>query len=258
MSRPKIPEKIKREVRKRCGFGCVICGLPIYEYDHIIEYSKTKRHLAKELTLLCPLCHSAKTKGHIPVEDVIKANENPYNLSSGTSTPYLIRFSGQEPEIHFGGLKFICTHGSKPKYLYPIVIDKKPLFGFTVVDGGLLLNMEVRDESGRKVLKIRDSQLQVSDCVWDATFVGKTLVLKEQLRKSIVEVEFCPPSIFKIKRYKIASGDTVVEIKDSLIHFHGSDIPTVELVCDGTGTMDGNVGIAVGELPKGLSVCMAI
>ena len=258
MSRPKIPEKIKREVRKRCGFGCVICGLPIYEYDHIIEYSKTKRHVAKELTLLCPQCHSAKTKGHIPVEDVIEANSHPHNLKHGSSSPYFIRFSGQEPEIHFAGFKFVCSHGSTPNYLFPIMIDKKPLFGFTVVDGGLLLNMEVRDQQGRKILKIKDSQLQVSDCIWDITFIGRVLTLKEQLRQSIVEIEFCPPNILKLKRYKVASGCTIVEIKDSLIHFHGSNTPTLKLVSDGTAIMDGNVGIAVGEQPKGLDVCMVV
>jgi len=31
-----IPLPIQREVRQRCGFGCVICGTLLYEYDHIL------------------------------------------------------------------------------------------------------------------------------------------------------------------------------------------------------------------------------
>ncbi len=31
--RPEIPEAMKREVRQRCGFGCLICGLTLYEYE---------------------------------------------------------------------------------------------------------------------------------------------------------------------------------------------------------------------------------
>jgi 5-methylcytosine-specific restriction endonuclease McrA len=42
--RPKIPEGVKREVRQRCGFGCVICGLPIYEYDHLVPYAQVLSH----------------------------------------------------------------------------------------------------------------------------------------------------------------------------------------------------------------------
>ncbi len=40
--RPKIPLPIQREVRQRCGFGCVICGLPLYDYDHIIGWAETE------------------------------------------------------------------------------------------------------------------------------------------------------------------------------------------------------------------------
>lgn len=34
-----IPLPIQREVRQRCGFGCVICGMPLYEYEHMEEWA---------------------------------------------------------------------------------------------------------------------------------------------------------------------------------------------------------------------------
>jgi hypothetical protein len=30
-----IPLPIEREVRKRCGFGCVVCGLPLHTYAKV-------------------------------------------------------------------------------------------------------------------------------------------------------------------------------------------------------------------------------
>jgi hypothetical protein len=36
--RPPIPLPVKRLVRQQCAFGCVLCGLPLYEYDHIVPY----------------------------------------------------------------------------------------------------------------------------------------------------------------------------------------------------------------------------
>jgi 5-methylcytosine-specific restriction endonuclease McrA len=75
--RPDIPDGIKREVRQRCGFGCVLCGFPIYEYEHIIDYSIVREHVAANLTLLCPNHHAQKTRKLISRQVVETANANP-------------------------------------------------------------------------------------------------------------------------------------------------------------------------------------
>jgi len=59
--RPPIPDPVKRTIRQRCGFGCVICGLPIYEYDHIFGYKNETGHIVEEITLLCDHHHKLKT-----------------------------------------------------------------------------------------------------------------------------------------------------------------------------------------------------
>ncbi|WNG79930.1 hypothetical protein C6A86_016810 [Mycobacterium sp. ITM-2016-00316] len=59
--RPPIPDPMKREVRQRCGFGCVICGHPIYEYEHMDDYAVVKRHGVANITLLCDGHHRLKT-----------------------------------------------------------------------------------------------------------------------------------------------------------------------------------------------------
>ena len=35
MNRPRIPEPLKRQVRQKCAFGCVLCAAPIYDYQGI-------------------------------------------------------------------------------------------------------------------------------------------------------------------------------------------------------------------------------
>jgi hypothetical protein len=79
-----IPEPIKREVRQRCGFGCIICGFPLYEHDHMKEWALVQEHVAEDLTLLCDKHHKEVTNGFLPREKVIEANENPYNLKEGS------------------------------------------------------------------------------------------------------------------------------------------------------------------------------
>jgi len=58
--RPAISDPIKREVRQRCGFGCVICGVPIYDYEHMVPHTEVQEHLANNVTLLCPTHHREK------------------------------------------------------------------------------------------------------------------------------------------------------------------------------------------------------
>jgi 5-methylcytosine-specific restriction endonuclease McrA len=59
-----IPSGIKREVRQRCGFGCVVCGLGIVQYEHVEpEFSDAVKHEADKIVLLCPQCHSKVTTG---------------------------------------------------------------------------------------------------------------------------------------------------------------------------------------------------
>src|SRR5690348_15018177 len=41
--RPPITEEKKRQIRKRCGFGCIFCGRPLYEYHHIHGYDPIKK-----------------------------------------------------------------------------------------------------------------------------------------------------------------------------------------------------------------------
>jgi 5-methylcytosine-specific restriction endonuclease McrA len=69
--RDKIPRKTKLRVRQRCGFGCVICGHPIYQIDHMVDHAVVQEHKAANLTLLCPRHHDEKTKGLLPLAELI-------------------------------------------------------------------------------------------------------------------------------------------------------------------------------------------
>lgn len=40
-----IPASVKRAVRQRDGFGCVICGLGIYTYEHIDQPFKNDKNI---------------------------------------------------------------------------------------------------------------------------------------------------------------------------------------------------------------------
>jgi len=80
----RIPESDKKNVRRRCGFGCVICGMGIYQYDHLTpEFKDCTKHDPNRITLLCGTHHDQKNRGFLPIEIVEKANENPFSKKNG-------------------------------------------------------------------------------------------------------------------------------------------------------------------------------
>lgn len=189
-----IPLSIQREVRQRCGFGCVICGLPLYEYEHMEEWAIVQRHVADEITLLCDQHHREKTGGLLPKEMVREANANPYNLQKNVQKPYLFHFAGTHAEVILGGNKFTCEDKGYGTSIAPIVVDNLPLLGFIIADGHLLFNLVAFDEMNQKILHIRNNQLFYSTMPWDIQLIGRKLTVREAHRKILIEVEFCPPN----------------------------------------------------------------
>ena len=149
-----IPWPIQREVRQRCGFGCVFCGLPLYEYDHIIDWSKAKTHIADEITLLCDQHHREKTSSLLPLKKVKEANDNPFCLKTGVSKPYDLHYSGNEVEAVIGSNTYKTKSEDNKTVICPIVIDGIPLLSFSISDDHLLLNLNIFDESNQLVLRI--------------------------------------------------------------------------------------------------------
>lgn len=195
-----IPLPIQREVRQRCGFGCVICGLPLYEYEHMEEWGRVHRHVAGEITLLCDQHHREKTAGLLPKSEMTKANQSPYNLTEGMPKPYALHFSGTDAEVTIGGNIFTCKDAGYGTEMVPLSVDGTPLIGLVLGDGHLLLNLVIFDEFNIPVLHIKNNQLFQSTIPWDIQLVGTTLTIREAHKKILAEIEFQPPNKIHIRR----------------------------------------------------------
>lgn len=199
-----IPLPIQREVRQRCGFGCVICGMPLYEYEHMEEWAVVKRHVSEEITLLCDQHHREKTGGLLPKEVIREANENPYNLREGVSKPYDLHFSGTTAEIEIGGNSFTCEDQGYGTAMMPISVDGTPLIGLILADGHFLLNLVIFDEFNSPVLHIKNNQLIYS-------------TVREAHRKILIEIDFRPPNKVIINRGRFLRNGVEVLVRPTNI-----------------------------------------
>jgi len=201
--RPPIPIPMKRSIRQRCGFGCVLCGLPLYQYDHILGWANVNRHHEDEILLLCAQHHEEKTKGLLPDEVIREANENPFNLRSDVTAPYTLQFAGNDYLFDVGSVTFTGNLDREGAFVQPIRVDGTPILGVRLEDSHYLLNLYIADEAGRIVMTIIENELVLSSWVWDVEFVGRRIVVREGLGKILIDIEFNPPEGLRIRRGRL-------------------------------------------------------
>lgn len=194
-NRPSLTAELKREVRKRCGFGCVICGRPIYDYDHILGWASVKRHLASEITLLCDNHHREKTAGFINNRQVIEADKNPFNICNGVTAPYTLHYGGGVFSLKVGGFDFDGTSSCEA-----IRIDGETLLKVRLEDDHFLLSLTVYDSNDHLVLLIDDNELILNAHLWDIEVVGSRVIVREGQGIILFDVLFRPPSSVVIMR----------------------------------------------------------
>ncbi len=212
-----VPLPIRRQVRQRCGFGCVICGRPLYEFDHLEGWANVHRHVADEITLLCDQHHRERTSGLLPTAKVREANDAPRNLQAGVSKPYELHYSGSSAEIVVGGNSFTCGDFDNRASIVAICIDNMPLLAFTHEDDHLLLTMRSFDEDNHLVLEIEDNILAYSIAPWDIELVGKSLTVRQPHRNILLHIEFEPPGRILIDRGRTLANGVELLIRPSSV-----------------------------------------
>ncbi|MCZ6611158.1 MAG: HNH endonuclease signature motif containing protein [Planctomycetota bacterium] len=205
-ARPPIPMPVQREIRQRCGFGCVVCGCPLYEYHHMVRYDESKPHVADEITLLCDRHHKESTNLLLTVGQITAANANPSNVENGISSPYALHFEGDACTCVIGQNRFTSAlrDVNNVAILIPISIDDTDLLYFTIdPEGNLFLDATILDECNSPLLIIVENRLAYRTQTWDIDFRGSTLTVREAARKIFFEITFEPPSQITISRARL-------------------------------------------------------
>ncbi|NEE21587.1 hypothetical protein G3M58_85885 [Streptomyces sp. SID7499] len=209
--RPPIPENVKREVRKRCGFGCVLCGAPIYQYDHMHDWSLGGAHNPDNLTLLCASHHEEKTKRLIPIEKVRRANREPFNRSREVSPAHVLHYFGDTFEVFLGSLTFtqkLNADGS----CNLVSINGETLLKLTLEEGNLLITLNLYDKQGSSLVSITNNELTYKTASWDVQFVGRALTVREGKGRIRARLAFDPPNRLNLQRGYFQHRELQVEV----------------------------------------------
>lgn len=163
-----IPETVKREVRQRCGFGCVVCGSAVVQYHHFSpKFADAREHSPDGITLLCGL-HHQEAGNWLPDEEVAARNAAPF--CTGTGAHRTIRVT--RPLYIVAGTAIFEGPGDL------ISLNDEVVLGISEEDGRIILDATFYSSTGAPNLQIVQNELTVRSGAWDAQFIGSRAVIR--------------------------------------------------------------------------------
>ena len=235
-----IPSDVKREVRQRCGFGCIICAGAIVDYEHFSpEFAKARTHDPNGITLLCPTCHAKKTRNMISQRRVREANQEP------AARRINYAFSDMEASE---GRPFVKLAGVTLKNCnVPIKVRGFPLFQVErseAANGPYQLTASFFTHEGTPSLFIRKNEWKVFSDSWDVEVTGPSITVRTQRREIALQVVFSPGEGLIVKRlqmycagYYLVGSDSDLLVKSP----EGNEVAFANCVIDNC-----EVGLSLG------------
>ncbi len=169
-----VPEPVRLEIRRRCGFGCVVCGLGLFDYEHFDpEFSKAKVHDPNGMTLLCMQCNQKKARGHLSFEAVKRANDDPAALKIGFAHEWIDVSTG-DLTIVVAGVEFRnCERLIMVNGVTVLSVAEPEEEGTPYRISGRFCN-----NKGDVIFRIDENNWKVNQQSWDVKWVGPRLTVR--------------------------------------------------------------------------------
>ncbi|MFV3308593.1 hypothetical protein ACNFBT_25295 [Pseudomonas sp. NY15181] len=201
-----VSQDVKREVRQRCGYGCVICGLGYYDYEHFNpDFKDAKEHNPDGMTILCMQCNQKRARGTLSVETVAKANENPRCKQQGF-TSEMFDLSSDSLQIVFAGVTFTdCRTLIQVRGLDLLSIRSSDEPGAPPLLSGFFT-----DSTGAVTLKIEDNIWSAGADNWDVEVVGPRTTIRRGPGDIVLEIRVDPPRRLIIEKLSMEIEGVVI------------------------------------------------
>jgi len=236
-----IPADVRRKVRQQSGYGCVICGMGVIQYEHVApEYHEAKFHDPSAITLLCPSCHSKVTTGFYSKQKVLQAMKSPVAMQKGFSKDFF-DFCGPHPSIKLGGMTLIRCHSPVIIYDRPILTIENP----KEPGGPFLLSGIFCDVDGKPTLEIVENEWRAHSSSWDVEVGGGEIIVRDSPRNIVLKLKVLPPDVILVEKLQMRFGFVDININGETINLKS---PMSDLTLSNCLAEDCKVGISMYSL----------
>ncbi len=226
-----IPSKLKRRIRRECGFGCVICGDALYEYAHLDPpFSEAEIHDPSQIALLCTTHHRLMTNGILALSDVQEARIAPKCLERGFSSFDLNKITGKSGfDLQVGNTRFlnleriIDIDGESILALRTSNLSKAPP----------LLYAKFYDRSGNVIGEIIKNEWLGNPDTFDISMVKNRIEVRSDKGMIDLRLLFLPSRVVVIEKLIMCCGDIeikgdsknefIVSSPDAIVHLPNDD-----------------------------------
>ena len=179
MNRSLISEPIKRRLRQEAGFGCCKCGIPIFEYHHIVRDSEK----IEDLMILCPICHHEATVGAMLIDEQRTYKSHPNNIMNGYVEGKL-KITQKALAISMGTNQFIGDGNF-------ILVDQEELLSISLNDSGMVeLSIHLYDSDEKLLVNIECNEWISGDPFpWDIESSFQWIKLRQKLGSIALEID---------------------------------------------------------------------
>lgn len=191
-----IDAAVKRLVRQRDGFGCVICGSAIYTYEHVDPvFAEATIHDADCIALLCGGCHGRVTKRLLSKASVQRAMASPRCKETGFSFgPFDI--GTDPPTIQIGPV----TARNVPVVIEAMDDEILRVEPPEQVGGPFRISALLANQSGTEVLRIERNEWQTPIENWDVHVVGAKITIHNGPGDIALDLVADPPAGIILER----------------------------------------------------------
>lgn len=208
-----IPVAVKREVRRRCKFGCVICRRGFYQYEHIDPFESVRSHDPDRICCLCGGCHDAVTRGQLSKSAVDKAYREISAADPAAVTPPIgpLDFHTGAANLVIGGLRYSPAVKSVLRYHGQDIVRVDP--GVEEEPGAITALF--CDDRGVPVLELRENEWVGEPANWDIDVKGPRLTVRNPDCKIVLSLRLEPPGVIVIERLDMRFADAHILISES-------------------------------------------
>jgi hypothetical protein len=170
-----IPAGVKRTLRQEAGFGCARCGLPIFEYHHIVPRAEEEHNRPVDMVILCPNHHDECTKGAATEAEQRAWKSRPFNIVRGYAEG-LLKVNQSYCAVACGSCLMV-NDGTQVR------IDDEPLLGLSLEDGHVQISLTLYDENDDILALIQENEWLSGDAaVWDLEASYQRLTIRREPR----------------------------------------------------------------------------
>ena len=200
-----IPAEVARNVRQRCGFGCIFCRCAFVQYDHFApEFKDAEQHDPDGIVALCGTHHTARGNGQISAQQIREKLRELRDRDDVSRYQFEVQ---KYPEIGIGRTRIFGVRKI-------LEVDGEEVLSFDppeALGSPPLLNAKFYNRKGILAAEIVRNEWRAHVNNWDVVVSGDTYTIRSNPRQIALQLRLHQGKV-TIKRMNLKFNEASIKV----------------------------------------------